>query len=121
MKVNTWITGIMIPGNYTTDMPDGALLGWDADWGDIVALDGVLVTVADYRAKKGKRARILKPMEALDRQFWRLNNACNILKKGRMKAIKKWVPEEIDSFEAAIDANLKQSSQLIELMKLHAK
>ncbi len=61
-KVNTWITGIMIPGNYATDRPNGTLLGWDADFGDIVALDRVLVTVADYKKAKGPKARVLKKL-----------------------------------------------------------
>jgi hypothetical protein len=61
-KVNTWITGIMIPGNYATDRPSGTLLGWDADFGDIVALDGVLATVADYKKARGHKARVLKKL-----------------------------------------------------------
>lgn len=60
MKVNSWITGIMIPGNYTTNLPNGTLMGWDADFGDIVALDGNCVTLEDYRKSKGDNARTRK-------------------------------------------------------------
>lgn len=45
-KVNTWITGIHLHA-YETDMPDGTLLGFDADFGHMYAYNGRLVSESD--------------------------------------------------------------------------
>jgi hypothetical protein len=47
MKVNTRITGIHLH-EYETDMPDGTPLGFDADFGDMVAYQGKLIPTTEY-------------------------------------------------------------------------
>jgi hypothetical protein len=42
MKTNKWITGIQL-WNYTTDLPDGTKMGFDADFGIMFAYEGKLV------------------------------------------------------------------------------
>jgi hypothetical protein len=41
-KINSWITGIFL-WTYETDLPDGTLCGFDADYGYMYAYQGKLV------------------------------------------------------------------------------
>ncbi len=42
MKLNSYTTGIYLC-SYETDMPNGTVLGWDADYGYVVAQDGKVI------------------------------------------------------------------------------
>jgi len=48
-----FITGIHLNGQET-GAPDGELAGWDADWGEMYALDGVLIPKSNYIEETGQ-------------------------------------------------------------------
>lgn len=47
MKTNGWITGIHLD-QYETDSPNGTLIGFDADLGEMKASNGKLISSFDY-------------------------------------------------------------------------
>jgi len=62
MKKSTqWISGIHLH-QYSTKEPDGTEVGWDADWGEMVAWKGKLISLTEYKEKmekmKKKKRRI---------------------------------------------------------------
>ncbi len=60
MHINSWITGIYL-NQYTTDQPNGALIGFDADYGDMYALNGKLVSLFEYKQAMKSNKLLPKP------------------------------------------------------------